>query len=104
MPGRDSWEVCLYSGLSNYQVWCKNFRTLRRARRFMRKTLGKNETFYCATISSEDESDFLTYYWTGRTIIPWDKPWVLSRRQALSLGLEDKDAAPIGRPESNFEI
>jgi hypothetical protein len=85
MPGAKGWEVCLYSDFTDYQVWCKNFRSQRRARRFMRKKLGRGESFYCATISSEENSAFLTFYWNGQVIVPWDKPWVLSRRQALEL-------------------
>ena len=84
-PGAKGWEVCLYSDFTDYQVWCKNFRSQRRARRFMRKELGRGESFYCATISSEENSAFLTFYWNGQAIIAWDKPWVLSRRRALEL-------------------
>lgn len=85
MPGEKGWEVCLYSDSSDYQVWCKNFHTLRRARRFMETTFRKNNAFYCATISNDEDTSFFTYYWNGRLLIPWDKPWVLSRRQALGL-------------------
>jgi hypothetical protein len=85
MPGAKSWEVCLYSDFTDYQVWCKNFRSFRRASRFLRRELGGGNSFYCATISNDENSAFHTYYWNGRGIIRWDKPWVLSRRQALEL-------------------
>ena len=85
MRGGKSWEVCLYSDFSDYQVWCKNFRSLRRARRFMKRELGDENSFYCATISNDEKACFHTYYWNGRTIIPWKEPWVLSRRQASAL-------------------
>jgi hypothetical protein len=85
MSGAKGWEVCLYSDFTDYRVWCKNFRSRRRARRFLRKELGGTESFYCATVSNEENSAFRTYYWNGRAIVPWDKPWVLSRRQALEL-------------------
>jgi hypothetical protein len=86
MTGTKDWEVCLYSDFVDYRVRCKNFRSRRRARRFMHKELGRSESFYCATISSPGNSTFLTYYWTGQRVVFWDKPWVLSRRQALELG------------------
>ncbi|MBM3284704.1 MAG: hypothetical protein FJY81_02425 [Candidatus Aminicenantes bacterium] len=82
---RKKWEVCLCADFPAYQVWCKSFRSYRRARRFMKKTLQKNQTFYCATISDDEDSAFETFYWNGKKIIRWDKPWVLSRRQALGL-------------------
>jgi len=85
MPGVKGWEVCLYSDFTDYRVWCKNFRSERRARRFLRRELGRAESFYCGTISNEESSSFLTFYWNGRDIIAWNKPWVLSRRQALEL-------------------
>lgn len=85
MSGAKSWEVCLLSDFTDYQVWCKNFRTFRSARRFMKKELGNDNSFYCATISNDGHSAFHTYYWNGRTIIPWDESWVLSRRQASAL-------------------
>ena len=86
MSGGKNWEVCLYSDVSDYQVWCKNFRTLRQARRFMKKSLRRNGDFFCATISHLTDSAFQTFYWTGQDILPWDKSWVLSRRQASALG------------------
>jgi hypothetical protein len=85
MPGVKSWEVCLYSDFTDYQVWCKNFRSFRRARRFMRRELGGENSYYCATIFNDESSAFHTYYWNGRIIIPWNKPWVLPRRQASEL-------------------
>ncbi|MDH7512475.1 MAG: hypothetical protein QHH14_05980 [Clostridiales bacterium] len=84
MSGR-KWEVCLCGDFSAYEVWCKSFPSYRQARRFMKKTLRKNHTFYCATISNDEDSAFETFYWNGRKVIRWEKPWVLSRRQALSL-------------------
>jgi hypothetical protein len=85
---RDEWEVCLYSDFAEYQVWCKNFPSLRRARRFMKKTFKKSDVFYCAMISSEPHAFFQVYYWNGRRLILWDKPWVLSRRQAQGLEVD----------------
>ncbi|MEW5902304.1 MAG: hypothetical protein AB1715_12640, partial [Acidobacteriota bacterium] len=101
MPGGKSWEVCLYSDFSNYQVWCKNFHTFRRARRFMKKNLRRNEVFYCATISKEENSSFFTYYWNGRLVIPWEKPWVLSRREALRLREDGDGRGERSRPEKD---
>lgn len=85
MGGAKSWEVWLYSDYTDYQVWCKNFRSFRRAVRFMKKELGNENSFYCATISNDSQPVFQTYYWNGRVIIPWYKSWVLSRRQAMKL-------------------
>ncbi len=92
-PGAKGWEVCLYSDFTDYQVWCKNFRSFRRALRFMKRELGGGNSFYCATISNDEHSTFNTYYWNGQAIIPWDKPWVLSRRQALELGIDGNGQA-----------
>jgi hypothetical protein len=80
-----NWEVCLYSDFTDYQIWCKNFRSFRRARRFMKKELDGGNSYYCATISNEESSAFQTFYWNGRAIISWDNPWVLSRRQAFEI-------------------
>ncbi len=85
MPGGKSWEVCLCSDFPDFEVWCKNFRSYRRARRFMRKNLQKDEDFYCGTISNEENSVFQVFYWNGRAIIPWDQPYALLRRQARRL-------------------
>jgi hypothetical protein len=85
VPDAKGWEVCLYSDFTDYRVWCKNFRREKRARRFLRKELGRAESFYCGTISNEERAYFLTFYWNGQDIVAWDKPWVLSRRQALEL-------------------
>jgi hypothetical protein len=97
MPSSKGWEVCLYSDFVDYRVRCKNFRSRHRAGRFMRKELGRGESFYCAIISRRENSTFLTYYWTGQRIVPWDKPWVLSRRQALEL---DNEANRQSGPDS----
>lgn len=85
MPGGEGWEVCLCSDFPGFEVWCKSFSSYRRARRFMKKNLSKDEDFYCGTISNEDSSVFQVFYWNGRAIIPWDKPYALLRRQALRL-------------------
>ncbi len=85
MSGGKDWEVCLHSDFTDYEVWCKNFRSFRRARRFMTKVLRQNAAFYCAMISNEEKSFFQTFYWNGKDIVHWDKPWVLSRRQASTL-------------------
>jgi len=92
MSGGKDWEVCLHSDFTDYQVWCKNFRSLWRARRFMTKVLRKNAAFYCATISNEEKSFFQTFYWNGQDIVHWDKPWVLSRRQASTLTTKKTEA------------
>jgi hypothetical protein len=100
MPGAKGWEVWLYSDFTDYQVWCRNFRSHRRAVRFMKKELGSDNSFYCATISNDAHSDgrpaFQTYYWNGRTIISWNEPYVLSRRQASRL-----EANGNGHPEGS---
>ena len=96
MPGPKSWEVWLLSDFTDYQVWCKNFRSLRRALRFMKKELGHDNSFYCATISNEENSAFRTYYWNGQAIISWDESSVLSRRQACAL-----EPGGNGRPGGN---
>ncbi|MGB7294910.1 MAG: hypothetical protein WBC70_04910 [Candidatus Aminicenantales bacterium] len=89
MPGAKSWEVWLYSDFTDYRVWCKNFRSFRRAVRFMKRELGSENSFYCATISNDAHNNnrpaFQTYYWNGRAVIPHNEPWVLSRRQASKL-------------------
>ena len=81
----EKWEVCLVADFPFFEIWCKRFRSYRRARRFMKKNLGQNHVFYCAVISDDRNSAFETFYWNGEKIIRWDKPWVLSRRQALAL-------------------
>jgi len=81
----EKWEVCLCGDSPSYEVWCRKFSSYRRARRFMKKYLRRNQSFYCALISNDDNSVFETFYWNGKKIIGWDKPWVLSRRQALAL-------------------
>jgi len=58
----------------------------------MTKVLRKNAAFYCATISNEEKSFFQTFYWNGQDIVPWDKPWVLSRRQASTLTTKKTEA------------
>lgn len=79
------WEVCLCGDSPAYELWCKKFPSYRRARRFIKKVLRHDQAFYCAVIFNDENSSFETFYWNGREIIPWDKPWVLSRRQALAL-------------------
>lgn len=85
---RKDWEVCLYADYPKYQVTCKNFRTMRGARHFVKKILNKNDRFYCATIWRENRSQFQTYYWNGERIIKWEKAWVLSSRQAMNLEVD----------------
>jgi hypothetical protein len=97
MPGAKSWEVCLYSDFTDYEVWCKSFRSFRRALRFMKKELGSENSFYCATISNDLNSAFHTYYWNGQVIIPWEEPWVLSRRQACELEADGNDQPGLGQ-------
>lgn len=92
----DEWEVCFFSDAADYQVSLKCFRSRRRAQRFMIKTLKKSGSFYCATISNDRRSAFQVYYWNGRRLIDWDKPWVLPRRQVLGLEVDDN-----GRTELN---
>ncbi|MGQ9673332.1 MAG: hypothetical protein ACUVV5_09390 [Candidatus Aminicenantales bacterium] len=81
----ERWEVCLCADFPSYEVWCKKFDSYRQARRFMKKNLGPNQRFYCAVISDDRDSSIKTFYWNGKKIIGWDKPWVLSRRQAEAL-------------------
>jgi len=83
------WEVSLYADLPKGLVMQKYFRRLRRAKRFVRKALGKDKEIYCATIWHEDTTLFYTYYWNGRDILYWDKPWVLSQRQAANLEIDE---------------
>ncbi len=85
MFGAKDWEVYLYGDYPEHQEFYKNFRSRRKARRYIRKTLRKNERYYCALIWHEASSSFDTYYWNGNKVIKWDKPWVLSSRQALNL-------------------
>jgi len=37
----------------------------------------------------EKTSLFYTFYWNGKDIIYWDKPWVLSCRQARNLEVDE---------------
>ncbi len=85
MPAGKSWEVCLLADEPEPQVWCKEFRSRRRARHFMKAVLKKNENFYGATLSNENGSVFEVFYWNGKKIIPWKKTTVLSSRQARLL-------------------
>jgi len=85
MFGAKDWEVCLYADHPEHQVFYKNFRSWRKARRYVKKALRKNERYYCALIWHEDSSSFHSYYWNGEKVIKWDKPWVLSSRQAMNL-------------------
>lgn len=85
MSAGKSWEVCLLADEPEPQVWCREFRSRRRARRFMKSVLKKDEEFYCATISDENGSAFEVYYWNGEKIIPWKNSTVLSSRQVRLL-------------------
>ena len=79
------WEVYLIADSPSYQIVSREFRSLRSAKRYMKKNLGGEAAFYCAVISTEDEKEFKTFYWNGCRIVPWDKPSVLSSRQALNI-------------------
>lgn len=61
----------------------------------MIKILGSNEAFYCATISNEENSSFQTFYCNGKHIFFWDKPWVLSRRQALTAEFDENGSIEL---------
>jgi hypothetical protein len=89
MSWTKDWEVSLFAGLPDGLVMQRYFRSLRHAKRFMRKTLRKAEEIYCAAIWHEDTTLFYTYYWNGKDIIYWDKPWVLSQRQAANLDRDE---------------
>jgi len=89
MSWSKKWEVYLYADLPKGLVKLKNFRRLRSAKRFVRKVLGKDEEIYCAAIWHEKTSLFYTFYWNGKDIIYWDKPWVLSCRQARNLEVDE---------------
>jgi hypothetical protein len=104
MPGGNSWEVCLCSDFPNFEVWCRNFSSRRRARRFMKTILEENGDFYCATISDEEASVFEVYYWNGEAIISWDRPLALSRRQALSLEVKKNGEVELAWPPKNWQI
>lgn len=79
------WEVCLVADRPAYRVECREFRTLFGARFHMRRNLGRGEEFYCALITDREETKYWTYYWNGRRIVRWDKPTVLSSRQAREI-------------------
>lgn len=79
------WEVCLVADSPAYSVECREFRTLLGARRHMKRHLGRNGAFYCALITDRDETRHWTYYWNGARIVLWDKPSVLSSRQARQI-------------------
>ncbi len=81
----EKWEVFLVADSPCYEIWCKKFPSYRRARRFVKKKLRQNQTFYSAVIADDKDSVLEIFYWNGKKIIRWDKPWVLSRRQALAL-------------------
>ncbi|MFP4083084.1 MAG: hypothetical protein ACLFVG_10075 [Candidatus Aminicenantes bacterium] len=89
MFGAKKWEVSFYSDMPKDPVMSKNFRTLRRAERYMREHLGKDEKLYCATIWRRNSSQFYAFYWNGSDIIYWDRPWVLSSRQARNLEIDE---------------
>lgn len=101
MAWTKDWEVSLYADLPKGLVIQKYFRSLRRARRFVRKILGKDEEIYCATIWHEETTLFYTYYWNGKDVIYWDKPWVLSQRQAVSLGVDENGDTILRSVEDN---
>lgn len=104
MARPDEWEVYLYSDVGDYEVWWKSLPSHRRARRFMLRTFKKSDAFYCATISNDRRSAFQVYYWNGRSLIAWDKPWVLSRRQALSLDAEGNGQAALNGSDREWEL
>jgi hypothetical protein len=85
------WEVCFYSDVGDYEIRSVFVASRRRARRLMLKTFKRSDDYYCATISNDGRSAFEVYYWNGRGLITWDKPWVLSRRHALDLDPDAKD-------------
>ena len=79
------WEVSLIRDAPSYEVVCREFRTRSWAVRYMRRNLGRKGGFYCAIIVKPGEEEMSTYYWNGSRIIRWDKPSVLSSRQALEV-------------------
>jgi hypothetical protein len=76
------WEVCLVADRPVTRIECREFRTLFGARFHMKRHLGRDSEFYCALITDRGETEHWTYYWNGRRIFRWDKPSVLSSRQA----------------------
>ena len=104
MSRSDAWEVYLYSDVGDYEVWYRALSTHRRARRFMLRTFKKSDAFYCATISNERRSAFQVYYWNGRRLIAWDKPWVLSRRQAQTLDADDNGQVALNGSDREWEL
>ena len=91
------WEVSLYADTPTYQIFCKDFRTRRGANRYIKKILSREDDFYCATLWREDTGKFISFYWNGERVIPWDKSWVLSSRQAKNLEL-DKHGNAVVKP------
>jgi hypothetical protein len=79
------WEVSLVSDVPSYEVVCREFRTRFRATRYMRRNLGREKGYYCAVIVHAGKDDMSTFYWNGSRIVRWDKPSVLSSRQALEI-------------------
>lgn len=95
MSWSKEWEVSLYAELPKGLVMQKFFRSHRRAKRYVRKILGKDDEIHCATIWHEDTTLFYTYYWNGTNIVYWDKPWALSRRQAKNLIIDEYGNAVV---------
>ncbi len=79
------WEVSLISDIPSYQVVCREFRTRSGAERYMKKNLDGEQDFYCAVIAHPGEQEISTYYWNGRRIVRWNKPYALSSRQAMNI-------------------
>jgi hypothetical protein len=100
----DEWEVCFFSDAADYQFSLKCFRSERRARRFMKKTLKKSGAFYCATISNDRRSAFQVFYWNGRRLIAWDKSWVLPRRQVLGLKVDENGLAFLNGQDREWKL
>jgi hypothetical protein len=104
VPRPDDWEVCFYSDVGDYEVWSKFLPSHRRARRLMLRTFKNNNSYYCATISNDRRAAFQIYYWNGRRLIAWDKPWVLSRRQAVCLDIDDNGRAVLNGSNREWKL
>jgi hypothetical protein len=79
------WEVSLIRDVPSYEVVCKEYRTRFWSLRFMRRNLGPKTGFYCGVLVRPGEEEMATFYWNGSRIVRWDKPTVLSSRQALEI-------------------